>query len=228
VNFSIETTTAGKPNLYRQIMALVVTTYAMRTGKLFVIEGADEVGKSTLASLLVRSLRSKRIPCDLVGFPGNEVGTLGRHVYELHHASRRFRVDNINPTSLQIMHVAAHIDGIERTVMPSLRKGRVVVLDRFWWSTWIYGTVGGANKDSLKAAIEVEAIHWKRIRPARVFVITRLAPLEPQRDMAVWKRISAFYKSFAVEERRKYPVTIVENNSTPAAAVAQLERVIGS
>src|SRR5258706_12479054 len=158
----------------------------VKTGKLFVFEGADEVGKTTLASMLADSCRSKGLRCDLVGFPGNEIGTLGRHIYELHHDSKQFQVENINPTSLQILHVAAHIDGIEREIRPALRRHHVVVLDRFWWSAWIYGVAGKANKVSLKAAIQAEAIHWRRIQPTCPFLITRGVPLEPQTSNQRW------------------------------------------
>ncbi|HXR08043.1 MAG TPA: hypothetical protein VN765_11975, partial [Candidatus Acidoferrum sp.] len=186
----------------------------MKTGKLIVFEGADEVGKTTLAAMLAESLLSRSLACEVVGFPGNEVGTLGFHVNEFHHDSARFQVKGINPTSLQMLHVAAHIDAIDRRIIPALRKSRIVILDRFWWSSWVYGTVNGANKESLEAVIRAESIHWMGIKPSRVFLITSQTPFEKQADLGKWKRISALYRKFASREQRKYPVTVIENKST--------------
>ena len=196
----------------------------MTIGKLFVFEGADEVGKTTLASMLAEAFRANGRACELIGFPGNEVGTLGRHIYELHHKPKRFQVMRIDPTSLQMLHVAAHIDLIEHCILPALRSKRTVVLDRFWWSAWVYGTAGGAKPASLKIMVQAEMIHWKRIRPDRVFLITSRTPFEPQADHSKWKRISALYRKLASQEESNYPVTQVRNDSAPEAAFLDIRR----
>jgi len=196
----------------------------VKTGQLLVIEGADEVGKTTLASMLAETLDARGVACEVVGFPGNEVGSLGRHVYELHHDSRHFQVESINPVSLQLLHVAAHIDAIERRILPALRRNRTVILDRFWWSTWIYGVVSNVNRKSLKASIQVEAIHWRGIRPTRVFLVTRTAPLEAQAHIGRWRRVRALYKRFALEQRRNYPVSVIHNDSAPDEALANIQQ----
>jgi thymidylate kinase len=200
----------------------------MKIGKLLVFEGADEVGKTTLASMLAEELVARGVACELVGFPGTRVGTLGRHVYELHHNPRQFHVERIDPTSLQLLHVAAHIDAIDHQIIPALRKNRTVILDRFWWSTWIYGIVGRANKNSLKSAIQTEAIHWTGIRPSRVFLVTCSAPFERQASITKWKQINALYKRFGPQQRRHYPVTVIQNESTPEAAFVQVQKYIHS
>ena len=108
-----------------------------KRGKLFVLEGPDGVGKSTLAHTLTEYLNAKGIPCDYFAFPGREAGTLGRHIYDFHHNPIQFGVKLVNPASVQVLHIAAHLDTIERNILPTLEKGRSIVLDRFWWSTWV-------------------------------------------------------------------------------------------
>lgn len=196
----------------------------MKSGKLIVFEGADEVGKTTLVSMLAEHLRSKGTPCKIAGFPGNHLGTLGRHIYELHHDPTRFHVNRVNPTSLQVLHVAAHIDTIEQEIAPALKDNQVVILDRFWWSSWIYGVANQANKRSLKAAIRAEAIHWDRIKPWRLFLVTCNSPFEEQADIVKWKRIDELYKEFASHEKVNYPVTIVRNESTPEQAFSRIQK----
>jgi thymidylate kinase len=198
----------------------------MKIGKLIVFEGADEVGKTTLATLLAESLRSKGVPCESIGFPGNKIGTLGQHVNELHHEPARFHVAHIDPTSLQFLHIAAHIDAIEQQILPALKKNRAVILDRFWWSSWVYGTVNLANKNSLKAAIRAEAIHWNGIQPSRIFLVTRSAPLEAQTDIVKWKQIDRLYKKFADEQKRKCPITLIKNESSPNVALEQVQKCL--
>ncbi len=198
----------------------------MKTGKLIVFEGADEVGKTTLAKMLGAQLRSHNVACEVIGFPGNNVGTLGRHIYELHHNPKRFRVRQINPVSLQLLHVAAHIDEIERRIIPALEANKTIILDRFWWSSRIYGTANGGNENSLKRAIQAEIVHWQSIRPSCVFVVTCPLPFEKQTNMQKWKRIKHLYKKFASREARKYPVFIIDNNTTPEAAFEEVQKVV--
>ena len=198
----------------------------MKNGKLFVFEGADEVGKTTLASMLAKALLSSGVNCRVVGFPGNEVGSLGRHIYELHHDPKCFKVNQINPASLQILHVAAHIDALDREILPALRMGQTVILDRSWWSTSVYGTATHANKRSIESAIQAELVHWRGILPTRLFLVTRSRPLEPQADMAKWRRVRILYGKLASREKRKYPVSVVQNESSLETAFAQVEKFL--
>ena len=85
--------------------------------------------------------------------------TKGRSVrlfYNLHHAPETLNIKQMAPASLQLLHIAAHLDAIESTIIPALRSGTSVVLDRFWWSTKVYGLAAGANKRLLNAMIDVE------------------------------------------------------------------------
>src|SRR5207249_4525469 len=110
-------------------------------GKLIVFEGPDGSGKTTLSRLFADRARELGVPCDWFAFPGREGGTLGKHVYEIHHNLQTVGVKAINPASLQLLHIAAHIDALEGRILPALKQGRHIVLDRFWWSTLVYGVV---------------------------------------------------------------------------------------
>ncbi|MCL4806402.1 MAG: hypothetical protein KJ062_01190, partial [Thermoanaerobaculia bacterium] len=81
-------------------------------GRLFVFEGPDGVGKSTVAAEFARRLSEDR-PAVLLSFPGREPGTLGHDVYELHHASARFGVERLSAACLKLLHIAAHLDAID-------------------------------------------------------------------------------------------------------------------
>jgi dTMP kinase len=183
----------------------------VKIGKLFVLEGPDGSGKSTLAEALFRYFSSARIPCELRSFPGGEERTLGRLVYNLHHNSSRYGLRSINPTSLQVLHVAAHIDLIERCIIPAITAGKQVILDRFWWSTWVYGRIFGVSLASLEAMKHLELIHWDDIHPAVVFLIRRSTPIRRQEPLERWKKLCVEYRELAEREGRDYRVSIIDN-----------------
>ena len=136
-------------------------------------EGSDGVGKSTLAEQLVGRLRATGVACERLAFPGRQPGTLGRLVYDLHHDTRGHALSEVSPTSLQLLHIAAHVDAIEGHILPALRAGAWIILDRFWWSTWVYGAAYGVPERSLEAMIELERLHWGHIKPDVLFLVER-------------------------------------------------------
>lgn len=181
-------------------------------GKLYVFEGPDGVGKSTLAEWFASHLREAGVRCILLSFPGKEAGTLGQHVYELHHDQARFGIKTVAAASLQLLHVAAHIDAIENRIKPLLTEGETVVLDRFWWSTFVYGVVGGVSRSVLDRMIALERAVWDPVEPERLFLVTRGGPLRPE-PAELWLRWRDEYLRLSSEEKENYPVLVVPNES---------------
>ena len=142
-------------------------------GRLIVFEGPDNVGKSTLAEHLTNRLREAGVRCEQLAFPGHLPGSLGRLVYDLHHNTSGLGFGKINATSLQMLHIAAHIDVIEGHILPALRAGCWILLDRFWWSTWVYGGSSGVSEPSLETMIELEQLHWGIVTPDVLFLVER-------------------------------------------------------
>jgi thymidylate kinase len=186
--------------------------------KLIVFEGPDGVGKSTLAQQLAATLTARGVRCDVSTFPGREVGTLGEHVYELHHYPDRFGVTNIPAVSLQFLHVAAHLDAITNRILPALNAGRWIVLDRYWWSAWVYGITAGARRETLEAMIAAEKTEWAGIVPAIVFLVRRSAPLHEE-SMDRWRTLVSAYNALALAEESCYPVYQLDNEGSVAETV---------
>ncbi len=193
-----------------------------KRGKLFVLEGPDGVGKSTLAYTLTEHLNARGIPCDHFAFPGREAGTLGRHIYDFHHNPIQFGVKLVNPTSVQVLHIAAHVDTIERDILPTLERGRSIVLDRFWWSTWVYGKASGVNRLALEAMLNVEFTHWNEVLPTIVFLLSRSAPIGKEGSTDTWKRLCAAYYELAEEQKHRYPVQVVQNERDIAETLDEI------
>jgi dTMP kinase len=171
-------------------------------GRLIVFEGVDAAGKTTLCKELCESLRRE---CRIVRhcrFPGTRQGTLGELVYRIHHLhNSEFGVPTIAPCSLQLLHIAAHIDAIESEIKPALREGEWVVLDRFWWSTYVYGLDDGVRELQLQLMIDVERNAWGSTLPDIVFLVDSVMPLrDDETNTCAWQRKRQAYNQLATRE----------------------------
>lgn len=174
--------------------------------RLFVFEGPDGVGKSTVIGEVEKRLHRLGERCVRLAFPGKELGTLGLHIYDLHHQPEHFGVRSLSSLSLQLLHVAAHVDAIERRILPLLQQGRVVLLDRYWWSTWVYGIADGLPVAQLERMIAMEKLVWQGVTPATLFFLSRSSTV-------VNSAIAKAYAELMAEERGKYPVAALVNDA---------------
>lgn len=179
-----------------------------KPGRLIVFEGPDGAGKSELSGRLVKFLRKSGKPCAYFAFPGNEPGTLGHLVYKLHHQPKAFGIKKIDPTSLQLLHLASHVEAIKKKILPALAEGRNVVLDRYWWSMWVYGSVSGVASSILAQMVDIEKKCWGSISP-RVFLIERKDKL----DNLGTKLLKQYYKLMKMQGPC-CPVHVIRNSGT--------------
>jgi thymidylate kinase len=189
------------------------------TAKLIVFEGADAAGKSAISAGVCDAIRRRGTPVRTFSFPGKTPHTLGDLVYRIHHNSRAFGIESLTPASLQSLHIAAHLDAIESTILPLLRQGTSVVLDRFWWSTFVYGVADGISRDVLNALIEAERILWAERPPTVLFYVTRQRPLR-QEDDEEWRRRNEIYRDLLMAEKEKYPIYVIENEGSLQTAIS--------
>lgn len=186
-------------------------------GKLIVFEGPDAVGKSTLVPYVKTLLEQAQLPNEILSFPGDRPGTIGKLVYELHHARGKFGIEQISPIGLQALHISAHLDALTLTILPAIDSGTWVVLDRFWWSTWVYGRSAGIDPRILDSLISTEKLLWGKITPSVVFLIQRTTPFgdEPPRDE--FALLSSLYRDLATSEAANYDITTMTDVEPDAA-----------
>ncbi len=192
-------------------------------GGLIVFEGSDGTGKSSLCKKLVEHLQSSGQDVLPLSFPGRSEGTVGKTVYDIHHRARDFGIEAIAPTALQCLHIAAHLDAISTRILPAVAQGSLVVLDRFWWSTLVYGIVAGANRKVLTKLIEAEVAAWDWLLPKALFLVDREQPLREE-PLDTWRAWRAEYLALAKAEAGNYPVHVIINNASEKAAI---DRVCG-
>jgi dTMP kinase len=119
----------------------------MPRGKLIVFEGAEGAGKTTQIRLIAERLATGGILVLAVREPGGTpVGDAIREILldSEHH---------INPAAEALLFMASRAELIARDVVPALARGDVVLLDRFFLSTYAYQIVGrGLPEDEVRAA----------------------------------------------------------------------------
>lgn len=192
---------------------------------LIVFEGSDGTGKSSICASLVERLKETGRNVLPLSFPGKEAGTLGKVVYDMHSRPAEFGVREMTPTSLQCLHIAAHLDAIESRILPALSGDNIVVLDRFWWSTYVYGAVAGADREIIGKLIEAERLAWKDIKPSTLFLVDRETPLreEPMEFWPLWRKE---YLSLASRESANHPVQIINNTAAESDALENVWRLL--
>jgi dTMP kinase len=188
--------------------------------KLFVLEGPDSVGKTSIATALVARLNSAGEPASYFSFPGREQGTLGQLIYQLHHDSASHGINSVTPTALQALHLAAHLDVIERCLNPLLERGINVVLDRYWWSTFVYGVADNADVAILERLIGVEKNMWRSL-PDHVFLLDRTSPIDED-DSPSFQTHRQLYHQLASNETGNYPISKINNDHTQLDALQEI------
>lgn len=174
---------------------------------LFVFEGPDGVGKTTIIKEVEKRLHKDGLACACLSFPGKEQGTIGALVYKLHHDLASYDVTQLTPLSLQLLHIAAHVDAIERCILPLLNEGTTVILDRYWWSTWVYGIAAGIPASHLEAIISLEKLVWRGLVPTSIFILSR------SQSMATQHLVDS-YNDLVKQEAGNYPIAVIKNEGT--------------
>lgn len=179
---------------------------------MIVFEGPDGVGKSTLAEKLRQRLTEVGQNVTLESFPGRTPNSLGEWVYSLHHDVK----STLGSNAKQALHIAAHIDAIERIILPQIWSGTTVILDRFYWSTLAYGRVFGANRTLLDHLVAAEKEAWGQVVPDILFLIDRPEALRQEHPQRVYDSLRKAYAELSVEATCKPHVIDTVQEIEPA------------
>ena len=119
------------------------------SGRFITLEGIDGSGKSTQARMLADRLRTEGYDVRLTREPGGSPGAEEIRALVLEGDPDRWSAE----TEL-LLFTAARRDHLERTILPALEAGQVVICDRFVDSTRMYQ---GLSRGNLRA--KVDALH---------------------------------------------------------------------
>jgi dTMP kinase len=110
-------------------------------GRLVAIEGTDGVGRSTLIALLREWLEEQGLAVLPASAGGSALARAGLR--------RARQAAGADATTLTLLHAAALADTLEREVLPALRAGFVVLMDRYVYTPIARGLVRGLDADWL-------------------------------------------------------------------------------
>jgi dTMP kinase len=165
-------------------------------GFFITFEGGEGAGKSTQIVRLEHKLREKRYPVIVTREPGGSPGAEAiRHVI-LSGAAEPF-----GPEMEAILFAAARSDHIEQLIRPALRRGKIVLCDRFVDSSRVYQ--GDVDADLLA---DIERVSLDGVRPDLTLIFD-LPPEEGLRRAAARRgkgQADRFEKeTLAIHQRRR-------------------------
>ena len=130
-----------------------------RQGLLVVLEGIDGSGKTTQARRLLRRLRRRGRKAAFFREPTR--GRWGREIKRL-----AARAGSATPERELELFVEDRRENVARNLVPALREGKVVVLDRYYFSTIAYQGAKGIDPGRIRRLNEAFAV-----RPDLVIVL---------------------------------------------------------
>ena len=186
-------------------------------GVFICVEGLDGCGKTTQAKLLVRRLRRS---CDAIYTAEPSDGNIGRFIKKhcLHGDKRSSGVVEA------LLFAADRSDHVENTVLPALKKGQIVVSDRYVYSSLAYQGATGLELEW------IEKINEHAVRPdLAIFidvepetVVQRLKPKKSvMENLETQRKVREVYVKF-VEKGELVRVNGNKSKSEVAADLAAL------
>ena len=122
-----------------------------RRGLLIVFEGIDGSGKTTQAKALLRRLRRRGLKA--VFFREPTRGRWGREIKRL-----AARADSLTPEQELELFVKDRRENVAKNLEPALAAGKIVVLDRYYFSTIAYQGAKGIDPKRIRRMNESFAV----------------------------------------------------------------------
>ena len=196
------------------------------TGQLITFEGIDGSGKSTQARMLVERLRAKGHDVIHTREPGGSTGAEEIRALILNGDADRWSAE----TEI-LLFTAARRDHLEKTILPAIEAGQIVVCDRFADSTRVYQ---GATRGDLRPM--VDKLHDLMIgrEPDLTFIIdmdpeialnrglARVGAEERFENMGLAFQETVRHGFLSIAHSAKDRCVIVEGNRTPEKVSAEI------
>ena len=111
------------------------------SGVLIAIEGIDGAGKTTLARNLKKWLESRGYRVEVIKEPGDSVwGQKIRESYDRELDARE---------ELELF-LKDREENVRRKILPALKKGTIVIMDRYYYSTMTYQGARGIDVEEIR------------------------------------------------------------------------------
>jgi dTMP kinase len=198
----------------------------MENGIFITFEGCDGVGKSTQVALLAERLRKAGVASTILRDPGGTA--LGEEIRQLIRRND-FTAPPCRETEL-LLFLASRAQLVEEKILPALRRGDVVVCDRYYDSTVAYQ--GAARAIPLADIVTLNNFAMKKCIPDLTFLLDMTAKEGFQRvqqdvdrskndrleneSLLFFEKVCAAYGKLAKENPQRFCVI---NGKAPVDAV---------
>ena len=163
----------------------------MQKGILIVFEGIDGSGKSTQAEILLERLQEEDF--DAVYFREPSKGKWGRKIKK-----KALHPDSLSPAEELDLFQKDRRENVEKNLKPALKKKRIVILDRYYYSTIAYQGAKGIDEKLIRRMNEEFVVE-----PDLVFIFD----IDPKKGL---ERIENRKKKDKLFEREDYLVKVRE------------------
>ena len=220
-----QTATVSSPN---ELAATRGADHAMHSapypGMLLVLEGPEGVGKTVVSRELAIKLAQRGIGCEYIALPSGRM-----RPSEI--ACRIAREEGDAPEELDLfarrqLQLDTHAEAIQQRIRPALEAGNYVLLDHYWWSSYVYGELDGLGSHQLQEFKDRARVLWEDTKPSVVILLDRERPFSDPVDLLQWFRLREVYRQFAASQGKSTPVSFVENTKCLATVVAQIEDIV--
>lgn len=172
-------------------------------GLYIALEGIDGSGKTTQAKKLGEYFKSIGREIVITAEPTRE-GEIGEMVHRLLNGEV-----NIPRKFYQYLFSADRGVNQEEVIIPALKKGKVVIADRCFWSTLAYGLLDkdfadGENYDNLLVAYSILSFYHQFVSPDMTII------LDTSVKTAI-KRLNADKKVKEIYENEKFVMAVKKN-----------------
>lgn len=158
---------------------------------MIVFEGIDGAGKTTQAKILLEKLQIKGF--GVVYFREPSRGKWGHLIKE-----KALLSDSLTPEEEMDLFQRDRKEDVEKNLKPALKRKKVVILDRYYFSTIAYQGAKGINPQWIRIINEKFAV-----KPDLVFILD----VRPKKGL---KRIEGRKKKDRLFEREEYLVKVRE------------------
>lgn len=200
-----------------------------------VIEGQDATGKDTQAAKLAEYFRAQGK--NVVHYA--ESGTASendfvRSIAELNYGSK----NDIDKRTRVLLYLVNRYEQFKKYAEPALKAGDVVIVTRYWYSTYIYEGYGMGVSRSLITRMHKMIMPEHYFKPDKIVILTLSDKERQDRMISQGKRTKEFFKSqdgkfgkklndSYIKVAKEFDVPTMDTSGTPDEVFERLREQFG-
>ncbi|MBR5389656.1 dTMP kinase [Candidatus Saccharibacteria bacterium] len=200
---------------------------------LIIVEGQDATGKDTQANLIKEYFEKQGK--EVVHY--SESGTESKNPFVSGIANLNYKNDyGIDKKTRVLLYLVNRYEQWKSLAEPALKKGKVVVITRSWFSTLVYEGYGTGVSRSFIARIHRELMPQQYFKPDKYVIFTLSDEERKKRLISQGKRSEEFFKSkdakfqaklnrAYLEIAKKYRVATLDASGTPEEVFEKLKKL---